>query len=100
MSSIYDIFTQHLEIISKETNISSDSLQRCIDENTELMPDEQIKLIHFWFNYRSSADGADFEYFINTNHRYIITHADISKEIKLFLKRNQQRMILKRCLIY
>lgn len=83
----FDKISQHLEIISKETNISSDSLRRCIDENTELMPDEQMKLIHFWFNFRSSEDGTDFEYFINSNHRYIITHADISKEIKTIFKK-------------
>lgn len=83
----YDKISQHFEIISKETNISSDSLQRCIDENKELNTDEQIKLIHFWFNYRSSQDGTDFEYFINTNHRYIITHPDISKAIKTIFKK-------------
>ena len=82
---------RYLETISKEANIALDSLQECLDENIELSEDDQIKLIHFWSGYRSSEDGADFEAFMNTNHRYIITNPAIAKEIKIILKKESAK---------
>lgn len=73
------------EIIRSHTEISINSLKKCIEENKELEIDEQLKLIDFWYDKRWEDDGIELEEFYHQNINRINKNPIISSKIKTLL---------------
>lgn len=68
--------------ISRDSGVNINYLRNCIEENTELAIEDQLKLIEFWSKYKSWDDGIEFEDFIRKNEKKINKNPIISKKIK------------------
>jgi len=75
----------NFEIIRSHTEISINSLKKCIEENEELEIDDQLKLIVFWDRYKWEDDGIELEEFYHQNINRINKNPVISSKIKTLL---------------
>lgn len=70
------------ETIKYYTGIDINSLKNCIEQNTDLPIEDQLKLIDFWGEWKNDEDGIRFEDFFHQNINRINKNPITSKRIK------------------